>query len=116
MLLIFSPIWSQILLNTTVATQVVLCRMAASNQGSPLRGSAPQGAYNSPTGSPGASAVVSSGALPHTDDSPASTSSAAQSSPAERAYSAQLSQNGRAEVEAEAAVLYESAQSLQVIL
>ena len=69
-------------------------RMAASGQGSPLRGMPSQGVFNSPQGSPSTSAAFSPGSLAAASESLASysgsVSSPAQSSP-ERTYSSQIS-------------------------
>ena len=75
-------------------------RLAASGQGSPLRGLPSQGAFSSPQGSPNTSAAFSPGSLAAASESPASYSgsvaSPAQSSP-ERAYSTQMSQGREAD-------------------
>ncbi len=111
-------VWPHIVLLT--------CRVANTNQGSPLRGVPSQGAFNSPSGSPSTSAVFSPGSLPTGDDSPAaysaSSSSPAQSLP-ERANSSQLSQAreaaaaaelGSGEAEGKAPELKETVRRLQV--
>lgn len=102
------------------------CRVASTNQGSPLRGVPSHGAFNSPSGSPSTSAVFSPGSLATGDDSPAaysaSSSSPAQSLP-ERAHSSQLSQAreaaaaaelSRGEAEGKAPELKETVRRLQV--
>lgn len=73
-------------------------RLAASGQGSPLRGMPSQGAFSSPQGSPNASAAFSPGSLAAASESPGSYSvaSPAQSSP-ERAYSSQMGQGREAD-------------------
>ncbi len=117
-------VWPQIVVWPHIA--LLTCRVASTNQGSPLRGVPSQGAFNSPSGSPSTSAVFSPGSLPTGDDSPAaysaSSSSPAQSLP-ERAHSSQLSQAreaaaaaepGRGEAEGKAPELKETARRLQV--
>lgn len=74
-----------------------LCRVGASGQGSPLRGIPAQGIFNSPNGSPSASASFSPRAPAEAEASSASLGSSAQSSSPERGYSAQLSQLSRGE-------------------
>ena len=123
-------IWPHVVVwpNIVVLPHIVLliCRVASTNQGSPLRGVPSQGAFNSPVGSPSTSAMFSPGSLPTGDDSPAAYSASSSSPPQslpERAHSSQLNQAreaaaaaelGRGEAEGNAPELKETARRLQV--